>query len=367
MAELRKILELWKRASAAGEEVCVATVVTLEGSSYRRPGARMLLTAGGQRAGTISGGCLEAEVAKKAWWLTERGAAVQRYSSFFDDDGDVPYGLGCGGAILVLLERGRPAIQALEALRRSVEERTAQVVVANIGKTCPGTALVVNETGDEAGDEAGATVWSREVAQGADATSDGPASELARAALAARASQWDGEWFAEFIVPPPAVFVFGAGDDAQPLVEFAWDLGWHVTVADGRSHLARAERFPRAANVKTLAEALAEPPNGPGPRDAAVIMTHSYTQDREILRALLPRELRYLGILGPRLRTEHLVKAIAPELGINVEECLARLHAPVGLDLGGHSPTTIALSIAAELQATFAGTTARKPAAPVAA
>lgn len=348
MAELRKILEVWKRASAAGEDVCVATVAAIEGSSYRRPGARMVLTATGQRAGTISGGCLEAEVAKKAWWLTERGAAVQRYSSFFDDEGDMPYGLGCGGAIHVLLERGEPAKQALEALRRSVEERRAQVVVANLGASSgasAGTELIV--------DEAAREVWSRKASK--------PASMLAQKALRAQASQWEGDRFAEYIAPPPALFVFGAGDDAQPLVQLAWDLDWHVTVADGRSNLARTERFPQAAAVKSLADALTEP----GARDAAVIMTHSYEQDREILLALLGRELRYLGILGPRRRTEHLVHALAPQLGRSEEECLARLHFPVGLDLGGHAPSAIALSIAAELQAVFAGASPRKTSATV--
>ena len=346
MAELKRILELWKRARAAGEEVCVATVAAVEGSSYRRPGARMLMTAGGQRVGTISGGCLEAEVAKKAWWLTERGACVQRYSSFFDDEGDVPYGLGCGGAIQVLLERGDPARQALEALRRSVEERRAQVVVANLGtdsKAGPGTELIV--------DEAGRETWTRGAGEGA--------RTLAQKAVRAEASQWEGELFAEYIAPPPALFVFGAGDDAQPLVRLAAELDWHVTVGDGRSHLARAERFAEAAAVKPLKEALREP----GARDAAVAMTHSYEQDREILRALLVRELRYLGVLGPRRRTEHLVEGIAPELGLSVEECMARLHAPVGLDLGGHAPGAIALSIAAELQAVFAGVGRRSSAA----
>src|SRR5579875_1320457 len=120
MAELKQILDLWKRATAAGEDVCLATVVGVEGSAYRRPGARMLMTAGGQRAGTVSGGCLEAEIVKKAWWLTEQGPSIQRYSSFFDDDGDLPYGLGCGGTVIVLLERGAAAAQCLEAVRHSV-------------------------------------------------------------------------------------------------------------------------------------------------------------------------------------------------------------------------------------------------------
>jgi xanthine dehydrogenase accessory factor len=335
MVELRQILDLATRARAAGEEICLATVVAVEGSAYRRPGARMLLTSGGQRAGTISGGCLEAEVTKKAWWLTAQGPSLQRYSSFFDDDNDMPYGLGCGGAVVVLLERGPAIERVLEALERSVRERTAWAIVSSLDPSHPGTELIVNEAGEP--------LCSRE--------NHAEAQSLARAALASRTSQLHGHFFAEVVEPPPALFVFGAGDDTQPLVAFASQLGWHITVADGRATLARPERFPQAAAIGSLRQIL----DAPGPRDAVVVMTHSYEQDREILRALLPRPLRYLGILGPRRRTQHLLDALASELGLPPEVCMDRLHTPVGLDLGAHSPATIPLSIAAELQAVFAG------------
>jgi xanthine dehydrogenase accessory factor len=339
MSELKNILDLWKTAQAAGDAVCLATVVGFEGSAYRRPGARMLLTSSGRRAGTVSGGCLEAEIAKKAWWLTERGPSVQRYSSFFDDEGDMPYGLGCGGTVLVLLERGDAAQQHLQALRRSVEERTGSVIVSSMEPAAPGTVLILDATGTAIYDRGGAQ-WSE---------------ALARQVLAARQSRHLDKLFAEYVAPPPSLVIFGAGDDALPLVEVAATLGWHVTLADGRSQLARAERFPQAARVMGIEEALAEI----GAEDAAVLMTHSYEQDKVILRALLGRQLRYLGVLGPRARTERLVESLAPELRISVQSAMARLHSPVGLDLGGHAPATIALSIAAELQAVFAGRPAR--------
>ena len=355
MSELRQILDLWKRASDAGsadsndapvEEICLATVVAVEGSAYRRPGARMLLTTAGQRAGTISGGCLEAEVAKKAWWLTSQGPSLQRYSSFFDDDGDMPYGLGCGGTVIVLLERGEPAAEALEALRRSTEDRTSSVIVTSTATDFPGTAVILNAAGEALYSET--------------PDPDPALTALATEALKTGKSRHASDHFIEVVAPPPAVFIFGAGDDAQPLVDFAWSLGWHVTVADNRSNLAREARFPRAARVGNLDPALAHI----GPADAAVIMTHSYEQDRKILRALLERDLKYVGVLGPRRRTERLISEIAAELPLTAEECLARLHTPVGLDLGGHSPAAIALSIAAELQAVFAGREARKLSSP---
>jgi len=344
MSELRQILDLGKRASAAGEEVCLATVVGIEGSAYRRPGARMLLTSSGLRAGTVSGGCLEAEIAKKAWWLTTNGPSLQRYSSFFDDDGDMPYGLGCGGTVIVLLERGEPAAQALDALRRSVEDRTESVIVTNAGTNSPGTQLVLNEAG--------------EISYSRDSNPD--AFRLANEALRAGESSHAGDSFIELIAPPPALIVFGAGDDAQPLVDFAAALGWHVTVADGRSHLVRPDRFPQAAQVLNLDAALTLAV----PDAATVIMTHSYEQDRRILTALLATDIRYIGVLGPRRRTFRLIDDVARPLGLTPAECLARLHTPVGLDLGGHSPASIALAIAAELQAVFAGREPRKLSAP---
>jgi len=343
MSELKNILELWKSAGAAGDDVCLATVIGVEGSAYRRPGARMLLTSAGRRAGTVSGGCLEAEIAKKAWWLTEQGPSVQRYSSFFDDDGDLPYGLGCGGTVVVLLERDEAAQQTLEALQRSAAERVPSVIVTVTDTIMTGTALIL--------DAAGKAVFAREAGD--------ETLRIGREALAARSSRAAGRLCVEYVAPPPSLLIFGAGDDTRPLVEFADALGWYVTVADGRLQLARAERFPGAARVGGLETALASA----GADDAAVVMTHSYEQDGKILQTLLGRELKYLGVLGPRKRTERLVEDMAPELaaefGLTVEAAMARLHTPVGLDLGGHSPTPIALSIAAELQAVFAGRTAR--------
>jgi xanthine/CO dehydrogenase XdhC/CoxF family maturation factor len=344
MSELRRILELGKRTSTAHEEICLATVVAIDGSAYRRPGARMLLTSSGLRAGTVSGGCLEAEIAKKAWWLTENGPSLQRYSSFFDDDGNMPYGLGCGGTVIVLLERGEAAAQHLEALRRSVEARVESVIVSSTDKDSPGTVLILNDA-DHA-------IYERHP--------DPEAVRLAHEALRTGHSAHSGPYFVELIAPPPALIIFGAGDDAQPLVEFASALDWHVTVADDRSNLARADRFPRAAAVHDLDSALSRI----GPETAAVVMTHSYEQDRKILRVLLAADMKYIGVLGPRRRTERLIGEITPGLELTPAECMARLHTPVGLDLGGHSPASIALSIAAELQAVLAGREARKLSSP---
>jgi len=343
MSELRQIVALWRAARTRQEEVCLATVVRVEGSSYRKPGARMLLTRDGQRAGTISGGCLEAEVAKKAWWLTEIGPSIQRYSSFFDDD--APYGLGCGGTVHILVERGVAAHAVLNALEQSLEVRTPFVIIADTNK--PATLLVQPREG-------------MAYLQSSDLPST--TSELVSRAFSDGRSHYaphDAETnlFVEYVAPPTAFTIFGAGDDAKPLAESAHSLGWHVTVADGRSHLARAERFPSADYFAVLdyehPAPLSSLPIGLG--DAAVLLTHSYEQDRALLRELLATNLKYLGVLGPRQRTMRLVSEVAAPLGLSPEECMARLHAPVGFDIGAHTPESISLSIVSEVFAVLQG------------
>jgi xanthine dehydrogenase accessory factor len=334
MSELRQILELWRRARDHREEICLATIVEVEGSSYRKPGTRMLLTMDGGRAGTISGGCLEKEIQKKAWWLTRSGATVQKYSTFVDEDSEIPYGMGCGGTVSVLLERGEPAHRILRALEQCAEGQAPMAIVSAIDPSSVGCQLILSENGDvlfESAASEGSLV-------------------LARHALSERRSLWTAQgrrsFFADYIVPPTSLFVFGAGDDAQPLVEFASMLGWQVTVVDSRCHLATKERFPLAEKVvssQLLNELLLTE------RSAAVILSHRYEQDRAALQALLPRELAYIGILGPRRRTERLLTEVAPEIGRTVEECFTRLHSPAGITIGARNPAGIALAIVAEI------------------
>lgn len=349
MSELQQIVALWRAAKAQQEEVCLATVVRVEGSSYRKPGARMLLTRGGRRAGTISSGCLEAEVSQKAWWLTENGPAIQRYSSFFDDDSPAPYGLGCGGTVYVLLERGPAAHAVLNTLEQSLAARSHFVIITDTHQ--PATIFAHPSSGetlfaqyDEAAASAMESLARRALQQRCSFYASHPA-ETGDPTLA------DPNLFVEYLAPPIALTIFGAGDDAKPLADFAHQLGWHVTIADGRSHLARAERFPSADRLVVLdydnpatRHSLAL-----GTDDAAVLLTHSYEQDRALLRELLPRTPKYLGILGPRQRTERLITEIAPQLGLSPEECVSRLHAPIGFDIGAHTPESIALSIVTEI------------------
>jgi xanthine dehydrogenase accessory factor len=403
MGEMGQILALWHRARARGEQVCLATVVHVQGSSYRKPGARMLVTSGGERAGTISGGCLEGEVSRKAWWLTEQGPSIQQYQSSFEEDVagepvDIPWGLGCGGTLWVLLERD-PAM-VLATLEAAVVQGTPAAIVTSLAQAgaAAGTRLVLaqGKTDRTARPFGLAAAAAKTLATSQHQTLDAQCQPFpALSSLGAEVPAY----FVELVAPPARLSIFGAGDDAQPIARFADALGWRVTIADGRGHLLRAERFPEAAELRLLRYAdagsdqvttcslsdadtnaveqsraaargkrpqagpdrsIAIPSVDPGVQtgELAVLLTHSFEQDRALLLALLPKvpaELAYLGILGPRHRTVRLLDDVAPLLRLTSDQCLARLHAPVGLDLGAREPAAIALAIVAELQATLAG------------
>lgn len=347
MTDLERILPLWRELEAAGADYVLATVVAVEGSSYRKPGARMLIAQDGRRAGTVSGGCLEAEVAQRAWWLTSSGPVVERYSTVADD-GEMPYGSGCGGVVHILLERRATAHPHLVALEAAFHAREPLAV-----------ATVLE------GPHIGRRAFSGATAE----LGDSPLHALARLALEQRKTidttipfeDAPTRVFADYRPARPGLWICGAGDDAKPLLHLARELGWFVAIADGRANLATRERFPAADEVRVLPidalPAAASMHFQPHPTDAAIVMTHSFEQDSHILASLLALDfsLAYLGVLGPQRRTRDLLAEAARMLRRSandklIDAWLKQFHAPTGLDLGAETPATVALSILAEVQ-----------------
>lgn len=334
MVDRRRIVELWER----GEARVLTTLIRVEGSSYRRPGARLLVAETGGYAGTISGGCLESEVIRKAIWKVRDGAVVERYSTLFDDTDDVPFGLGCGGVVDLLLEPvDTPECRALlEAMKRSLTGEPSTVVTWLPGEGKELRRMVLG---------ADANVIFASVAL--------PEKKRNCARGLLPNESYDGR-FVEELRGPQRLFVLGAGDDAAPLVRMAALMGWHVTVADGRSQLARPDRFSEAAAVAVLTPDKIDQLRIAS-EDAVIVMTHSYEQDRALLAALIRLAPRYLGLLGARHRSSLLVSEVAEITGLSVETCCDRISAPVGLDLGGEGPEAIALAVIAEAQARCMG------------
>ncbi len=320
MKELQAILAAL--AEAPEVEPVLATLVTVEGSSYRRPGARLLMMPDGRRIGSISGGCLEEDVLTRARRVLSTGTAeTVIYDTTTENDLVWGVGLGCHGVVRVLIEKlpARPAWAAALAKNVAARRETVLAVVHRGPAAVPlGTRLAKQEEGS--GDE---------------------------------------NLFLNIVPPPPALFVFGAGDDARPIVRFAHELGWHVTVADPRAAFATAERFPQARALVVGPATGLVVKAAPGADALAVVMTHHYVHDVPLLGSLLGRPLAYLGLLGPRKRAKRILEDLERENPGVTAGASDRLHAPVGLDLGADSPEEVALSIIAEMQAALGGRNAR--------
>lgn len=325
--EHREIVAL----AASSDDGVLVTLVRASGSSYRRPGARLLALADGRTAGTISGGCLEADLLRRAQWLVRHGSVMQAYDTGFDDTADVPFGLGCGGLVDLLLEPSSTdeAVAAVRAIADTLNGGTRCVVTRLPSAGVPMRRLVTN--GQD---------------QILFCSADLTPAELDELCRAAGNDVPQDNLFVERLQPAQRLFIFGAGDDVRPLTRVGAELGWTVLVADGRPQQATAARFPQASVVMVTQSADAVLPT-----DAVVLMTHSFEQDRSLLTELLTINPKYLGLLGARQRSALLLRDAAQRANLTFAEAFDRVHAPIGLELGGDGPESIALSIAAEVQA----------------
>ena len=323
MTEIPQILSAL--ASAPTEKAALATLVSVQGSSYRLPGARLVVLEGGGRAGAISGGCLEDDILLHARQVLASGRPeVVTYDTTRDNDLIWGTGVGCHGIIRVLIEpigRARPAwvAELSDNLSRRADTDLAVVV------------------GDAPGERLG-TRLAREL---------GPPPAGA-------------DVFRDVIPAPPALTIFGAGDDAQPIVRMAKELGWHVALIDSRSAYANRARFPLADKIWVASAEQIAPHLELDHKSYVVVMTHRFQEDFRLLQVLLPRPLAYLGLLGSRQRTERLFGLLSAGDAPPTLEQLERVCAPIGLDLGATTPETIALSILAEIQCHLTARTPQK-------
>jgi xanthine dehydrogenase accessory factor len=355
MQELSRILEAYGESASPG--VTLATIVRISGSSYRQPGAHMLILPDGTTIGSISGGCLEEDVIIHARNLRARNeSAVLTYDTTSEEDVVFGVGLGCKGVIEILVEPAggsdNPANvdRMLAFLRKASGERRTAVVatVFRVGGTLQeriGARHASGHSGVEFSGIQDPELRDRIAADSFEALRTGR-SVTARYEVKAGTA----DVFIHVIHPPAALYIFGAGYDAMPLSRLAKELGFHVTVADRRPAYATRERFPEADGVMILRpeEIAGLDLNG---RTAAVIMSHHYETDRSCLKALLGAPLRYLGLMGPRKRAEKMLQEFR-EAGMPPgKAALENFHNPVGLDIGAETPAQIALAIVSEIQA----------------
>lgn len=366
MKDLQTIIRRARALDAANTPYVLATVVQTSGSVYRGPGTRMLIEADLQSLGTISGGCLEGDVRENAKEVFADGTPrLLHYDATSEEDILWGTGLGCSGTVDVLLERlpqskdfHYPSL--LHGCAFADQRGVLATVFAIEGDThaAPGQHLVLDAIGNASDDIADSQLRkitieaAREVLATLDDTRLPVAPGLTRHY---ELTTGKASLLIEPLLPPIALYIFGAGYDAVPLAHFAGELGWRVTVADHRAPYAAAERFPTARAVL-----LGQPGNLPeglqfDTRSVAVIMSHNYLQDQALLTGLIDTQLAYLGVLGPQQRTQRLLADLKKAGSIANNAQLSRLFSPVGLDIGAETAEEIALSILGEIQAVLTG------------
>jgi len=355
MKEIRDIIKAFDEAQKLGKQTALATVVHVEGSSYRRPGARMLIEDDGQLTGAISGGCLEGDALRKALLvMTEKRSRLVTYDTMDDDDAKFGVGLGCNGIIQVLIEPidiSNPD-NPIQYLKKVNEKRQTAALVTLFSlqdRKGPqyGTCLLLKEDG---GLVQHVPVLKEVLHADANEVLINQSSSFKNYT----SDDHNITAFIEVIKPPVSIIIIGAGNDVVPLVNMADILGWETTVVDGRANYAKQERFVSACQVL-----VAKPENvleqiTIDEHTVFVLMTHNYNYDMAMLRQLLQKNVQYIGMLGPKKKRERMLNELKDEGSNFTEQQLSVLHSPVGLDIGAETSEEIALSILAEIKAMFA-------------
>ncbi|HMH85170.1 MAG TPA: XdhC family protein [Gemmatimonadaceae bacterium] len=358
MTTQREVVGALSNAAAGSKSVVLATVVRVTGSSYGGVGARMVIRTDGSTVGLVSGGCLESDLAEHARRVHTNGRPeVVSYDTRDDDDAPWGLGLGCNGLIEVLLEplppseaRDVAAIidQALAGDSPSVIATVIRAPDSKTGLPAIGAHALLGgaeiQSIGEWGSGSGLADAAQYVAEALAAGRRGLVREIGAVEVAF-----------EVVMPAVRLIVCGTGPDAAPVARFASQLGWDVTVVDHRPLTnAHSSRFP-GARVVECAEALRLADVVMlTPRSAAVVMSHHLTRDRDYMHALLGANVAYLGVLGPRARTERMLSELTTSKG-TVSEMGERFFAPVGMDIGGEGPDAIALSIISQISAVTSG------------
>jgi xanthine dehydrogenase accessory factor len=357
MKELQDLITAYEAVTRSGRSACFATVVNTSGSTYRRPGAHMLIPDDGPAVGTISGGCLENDLVEKAKGVTQSEVpTLVTYDSTSPDDIVLGLGLGCAGVVHVLLERlpRKNGLDPLESLSQCLQHRGGAV------------ASLYMASGDLRGQLGARYVLRADNTTACDLSDTDLIARIHKDCLAllpiGRSSSMSypmpkgmAQVFIELVRPPLSLIICGAGPDAAPLVRFAKELGWRVTVIDNRTAFLNRDWFS-LADQRVFSQ--------PGQvvdqvlltsDDAVVIMTHNYSHDFQLLKGLLSSPVRYIGLLGPRSKAGNLLQQLCDEGFTPTEEQLARLYNPVGLDIGAETPDEIGLAIVAEIKAVVTG------------
>lgn len=351
MKEIIDIVAAYEKAVKAQKKTALATVVLVEGSAYRRAGARMLITEDGQLTGAISGGCLEGDALRKARMvIMQQEPLLVTYDTMDDDDAKLGVGLGCNGIIHILIEPvNDKQINPITLLKAAIASNGYSVLVTAFSieerkRPQPGSCLYLDND-QILPNGLDSLPYRNELLKDAKNVLNNQSSAI---------TSHDGYTiFVECVKPLISLVVLGAGNDAIPLIRIAAVLGWNITIVDGRPNYATAERFPSVKKILVAKPEKVLDSLEINEWTAFVLMTHNYNYEIAFLKELLPLHPSYIGILGPKKKLERLLDELEENGTAITERNLETIHGPVGLDIGSETSEEIALSIIAEVKAVF--------------
>lgn len=348
MKELNDIIQAYDKAVLQNKQTALATVVKVEGSSYRRPGARMLVTEDGEITGAISGGCLEGDALRKAQFaMFEKKNKLAIYDTTDDEDNKIGVQLGCNGIVYILFEPVQQDDEnnPVHLLKKIAAQRKDAVIATvfdrDVRSEQIGTCCLVNDdtTVSSIGDVQIKTEAKIVLEQKSSVVKDYEERTV----------------LYQFVPPSIQLIIVGAGNDAQPLVDMAFLLGWNIIVADGRPAYATQQRFGKATKICIVKPAELLSVVQTDEETAVVLMTHNYNYDLAVFEQLLQTGCKYIGVLGPKKKLNRILDE-QHEKGINIDDIKkVHVYGPVGLDIGAETSEEIALSIIAEIKAVFSG------------
>ena len=349
MHELQAIIEAFEASQQKGETTFLATVVNTFGSTYRQKGAKMLITETGEMVGTLSGGCVENDIFQYTKQISSEPLLIS-YDATSEEDLIWGFGLGCNGAVQILLEK-LDRLHNLSPLNLMIQclNHKKYGAIATIFAVEGGIDLKIGSRFILYPDDTTYTnIQDRELKKAI--ACDTIATKNTRQSIVNQyiLSSASVEVFIEVIKPPTSVIIFGAGRDALPVVELAKAIGWQVTVVDCRAQEKTYQRFALADKIMLTRRDIISQQISVDENTAAIVMTHNYFDDRDLIKFLLPTKISYLGVMGSKNRIAKIIKELNPP-----QIQLEKLYSPIGLDIGADTPTEIASAIVTEIQAVF--------------
>ncbi len=340
--ETRLVLDELAALRSRGARAALATVIRVNGSAYRHEGAKLLVSEDASSVGNVSGGCLEADVREVALRVIATGCAEQRsYCGGSDEISAWDLGVGCDGEVEILIE---PAATTRDDERAAIADEVPFIAVTwldapSVDGELPRAVVAAGALHGTLGDQP------------------------LDAAVLAEAERWTSlaeshlqtingcRLFVDVMMPPPRLVVVSAGEDARVLARIASEVGFRVVAVDRRPGLLTRDRFPVAVRLVESDSARINEQLVLDASSFAVVMTHDFADDAAYLGALLQTPVRYIGMLGPRQRTERIIT----RLGVTTPADLARIYGPVGLDIGTDGAEQVALAVLAEILAVKSG------------